>query len=171
MIFLKGVDDMQDTVIYPGTFDPLTKGHTDLIERAAKIFSKVIVAIAGSTTKTPLFNLKERIELANQVLKGVPNIEVCSFEGLLVEFAKQKKTRLILRGLRAISDFEYEFQLASMNRHLSPELETIFLTPAEQYSFVSANLVREIALLGGNVAEFVHPLVAKALAEKYKAQK
>lgn len=159
---------MQDTVIYPGTFDPITKGHTDLIERAAKIFRKVIVAIAANPGKSPLFTADERVDLAKQVLQSLKNVEVCQFNCLLVELAKQKSTTLILRGLRAVSDFEYEFQLASMNRHLLPELETLFLTPSEKYAFISANLIREIAALGGNVSEFVHPVVAKALQQHYK---
>lgn len=159
---------MLDTVIYPGTFDPITKGHTDLIERAAKIFGKVIVAIAANPGKAPLFSASERVDLAKQVLKHLKNVEVCQFDGLLVDLAQQKNIKLILRGLRAVSDFEYEFQLASMNRHLLPELETIFLTPSEQYSFISANLVREIAALGGNVSEFVHEAVAKALRKHAK---
>jgi len=157
---------MQDSVIYPGTFDPITKGHTDLIERAARIFRRVVVAIAENPGKAPLFSAVDRVDLAKQVLAPLKNVEVVSFDCLLVELAKQQKITVILRGLRAVSDFEYEFQLASMNRHLLPELETLFLTPAEQYSFISANLVREIATLGGNVTEFVHEVVVKALQKR-----
>lgn len=159
---------MENTVIYPGTFDPITKGHMDIIERAARIFPRVIVAIAANPGKSPMFSANERVDFAKQVLQNISNLEICSFDGLLVDFAKQKNTRLILRGLRAVSDFEYEFQLASMNRHLLPDLETLFLTPSEQYSFISANLVREIASLGGDVNEFVHPIVAKALKSRTK---
>jgi pantetheine-phosphate adenylyltransferase len=159
---------MQTTIIYPGTFDPITKGHEDLIERASRIFKNVIVAVATHSGKTPIFNQAERVELAKQVLEKHSNVEVKSFNGLLVDYAKQQNVTTILRGLRAISDFEYEFQLASMNRRLSPGLETMFLTPAEQYSFISANLVREIAALGGDVSQFVHPIVAKALRERLK---
>lgn len=161
---------MSQTVIYPGTFDPITKGHTDLIERAARLFPRVIVGVAAnpSTSKTSAFDHQQRIQLAKQVLAPLKNIEVIGFAGLLIEFAKQQNTTVILRGLRAVTDFEYEFQLASMNRHLLPGLETIFLTPAEQYSYISANLVREIASLGGDVTEFVHKDVAHALQQRYK---
>jgi len=154
---------MQNAVIYPGTFDPITKGHTDLIERAARLFGRVIVAVAANPGKGPAFNQAERIALAKTVLASLKNVEVIGFDGLLADFAKQQKVGVILRGLRAVSDFEYEFQLASMNRHLAPELETLFLTPADQYSFISANLVREIAALGGDVSQFVHESVAQAL--------
>jgi pantetheine-phosphate adenylyltransferase len=157
---------MQTKVIYPGTFDPLTKGHIDLIERASRLFKDVIVAIANNPGKTPLFSHAERIDLAKKVLAPYKNVTVIGFSCLLTEFAKQQEAHVILRGLRAVSDFEYEFQLASMNRHMAPELETLFLTPAEQYSFISANLVREIAALGGDVSEFVHPVVAAALRKR-----
>lgn len=157
---------MQNSVIYPGTFDPITRGHTDLIERAAKLFSRVVVAIAANPGKNPAFTHQERIDLAKRVLEPVKNVEVTGFDCLLADFAKQQGTPVIVRGLRAVSDFEYEFQLASMNRHMVPELETIFLTPAEQYSFISANLVREIASLGGDVSEFVHKDVAEALRKR-----
>ncbi|MCW8943829.1 MAG: pantetheine-phosphate adenylyltransferase [Sedimenticola sp.] len=149
--------------IYPGTFDPITNGHTDLIHRAAKLFDKVIVAVAASTGKKPRFTLEERVDLANQVLAGVDKVEIIEFDTLLVEFTRQCKADVILRGLRAVSDFEYEFQLAGMNRRLAPEVETMFLTPAEQFAYISSSLVKEIAALGGNVSEFVHPLVVEAL--------
>jgi pantetheine-phosphate adenylyltransferase len=159
---------MPNSVIYPGTFDPITHGHTDLIERAARLFKRVIVAVAANPGKAPVFVHKERIQLVKKVLASSKNVEVIGFDGLLVEFAKGQKISVILRGLRAVSDFEYEFQLASMNRHLAPALETVFLTPADQYSFISANLVREIATLGGNVARFVHPVVVQALQKRFK---
>lgn len=149
--------------IYPGTFDPITNGHTDLIQRASKIFDKVIVAVAASTGKKPRFTLAERVDLANQVLANVDKVEIIEFDTLLVEFTRQCKADVILRGLRAVSDFEYEFQLAGMNRRLAPELETMFLTPAEQFAYISSSLVKEIAALGGDVSEFVHPLVVDAL--------
>ena len=149
--------------IYPGTFDPITNGHTDLIHRAAKLFDKVIVAVAASTGKKPRFTLAERVDLANQVLAGVNKVEIIEFDTLLVDFTRQCKADVILRGLRAVSDFEYEFQLAGMNRRLAPEVETMFLTPAEQFAYISSSLVKEIASLGGNVSEFVHPLVVEAL--------
>jgi len=158
---------MQTTIIYPGTFDPITKGHTDLIERAARLFKHVIVAVAASTGKSPLLPHQERIDLVRQVVGSYSNVEVVGFHGLLIDFAKQQKVTVILRGLRAVSDFEYEFQLASMNRRILPSLETLFLTPGEHYSFISANLVREIAALGGDVSQFVHEEVAKALAKRY----
>jgi pantetheine-phosphate adenylyltransferase len=159
----------KNIAIYPGTFDPITNGHIDLIERAACLFDKVIVAIAANVLKTPAFTLAERVELVSQIIKNtkLPNVKVYGFDCLLAEFAKKNNARIILRGLRAVSDFEYEFQLASMNRHIAPELETVFLTPAEQFSFISSSLVREIAALGGNISEFVSPLVATALKKKY----
>ncbi|MCW8905500.1 MULTISPECIES: pantetheine-phosphate adenylyltransferase [Sedimenticola] len=152
--------------IYPGTFDPITNGHTDLIQRAAKLFDKVIVAVAASSGKRPRFSLQERVDLANQVLASVKKIEIIEFDTLLVDFTRQCKADVILRGLRAVSDFEYEFQLAGMNRRLAPEVETMFLTPAEQFAYISSSLVKEIAALGGNVSEFVHPLVVEALNGK-----
>jgi len=159
---------MNKTVIYPGTFDPLTNGHFDLAQRASRLFERVIVAVAKNPSKTPLFDLNKRIELAKEALKGLANVEVTGFEGLLIDCARQHQAHVILRGLRAVSDFEYEFQLASMNRNMMPELETLFLTPAEQHSFISANLVREIAKLGGNVTQFVPAIVAEALKERTK---
>ena len=152
--------------IYPGTFDPITNGHTDLIQRAAKLFDKVIVAVAASSGKRPRFSLQERVDLANQVLASVKKIEIIEFDTLLVDFTRQCKADVILRGLRAVSDFEYEFQLAGMNRRLAPEVETMFLTPAEQFAYISSSLVKEIAALGGNVSEFVHPLVVEVLNGK-----
>lgn len=159
---------MQHAVIYPGTFDPITKGHMDLIERAARLFDRVIVAIAANPGKAPTFSCEQRIELAKKVLAPIKNVEVQGFDCLLAAFAKQLGITVVLRGLRAVADFEYEFQLASMNRHLLPELETLFLTPAEQYVFISANLVREVAALGGDVSEFVHEAVVEALQNHYR---
>lgn len=149
--------------VYPGTFDPLTNGHSDLVERASKLFDKVIVAIAANPSKTPLFDLNQRVDMAREVLGNMSNVEVCGFSELLVDFVKRRQANVILRGLRAVSDFEYEMQLASMNRHLAGDVETLFLTPAEQFSFISSSLVREVAMHGGNVGEFVHPRVAKEL--------
>lgn len=158
--------DMAGIVIYPGTFDPLTNGHADLVERAARLFDKVVVAVAAHTSKNTLFTLDERVQLARTVLAGFDNVEVAGFEGLLAMYAKQRGAQALLRGLRAVSDFEYEFQLANMNRRLVPELESLFLTPSEHLSFISSTLVREIALLGGDVSAFVHPAVAAALKQK-----
>lgn len=158
---------MHKTVIYPGTFDPITNGHIDLIERASQLFDKVIVAIAASSRKSPTFSLDERVELAHRVLVNCKTVEICGFEGLLIEFAKQKDAHVILRGLRAVSDFEYEFQLAAMNRRMSPEIETVFMAPADQYTYLSATMVREIAELGGDVTPFVHPEVIAMLQKKY----
>lgn len=149
--------------VYPGTFDPITNGHGDLVARAAPLFDKVIVAVAKSSGKTPRFELSERVELARATLADVSNVEVRGFDTLLARFVTECGAGVILRGLRAVSDFEYEFQLASMNRHLIPQAETLFLTPAEEWSFISSSLVREIASLGGDVSNFVHPAVQKAL--------
>lgn len=157
---------MGKTVIYPGTFDPLTNGHADLVERAARLFDHVVVAVAAHTSKKTLFSLDERVGLANTVLGAFPNVEVVGFQGLLADFARQRKASALLRGLRAVSDFEYEFQLANMNRRLAPEIESLFLTPSEHLSFISSTLVREIALLGGDVSAFVHPVVAAALKQQ-----
>jgi len=153
--------------VYPGTFDPITNGHVDLATRAAPLFERLIVAIADSSTKGPALSLEERIDLARTALSGLPNVEVRGFASLLADFVEETGAGVILRGLRAVSDFEYEFQLASMNRHLIPTAETLFLTPAEQYSFISSSLVREIARLGGNVSGFVHPAVQQALRTHY----
>jgi pantetheine-phosphate adenylyltransferase len=156
---------MSNLVIYPGTFDPITNGHIDLVERASRLFDKVIVAIAESAPKKPALPHAVRVDLTKQVLAHLPNVEVCGFNNLLIEFAEQKGAHIILRGLRAVSDFEYEFQLANMNRKLQPHIESMFLTPAEQYSYISSTLVREIAALGGDVSQFVAPSVATALAQ------
>ena len=153
-------------VLYPGTFDPITKGHGDLVERASRLFDHVIIAVAASTKKNPLFPLEQRVELAREVTKHLPNVEVVGFSTLLAHFAKEQNANVFLRGLRAVSDFEYEFQLASMNRHLRSDVETIFLTPAEEYTFVSSTFVREIGVLGGDIAPFVPAPVAAALARK-----
>jgi pantetheine-phosphate adenylyltransferase len=155
------------TAVYPGTFDPITNGHSDLVRRASKLFGRIIVAIAKNTGKSPAFQLDQRVALVETVLKGVKNVEICSFDNLLVEFVQQNQGDVILRGLRAVSDFEYEFQLAGMNRRLAPDVETMFLTPAEQFAYISSGLVREIAALGGNVSEFVHPAVQAALSERF----
>ena len=152
--------------VYPGTFDPITNGHSDLVARAALLFDKVIVAVAASPSKVPAFTFEEREALIREVLADVENIEVCHFDSLLVDFVRQKGAGVILRGLRAVSDFEYEFQLAGMNRRLAPDVETLFLRPAEQYAYISSSLVREIAALGGDVSEFVHPTVQTALSSR-----
>jgi pantetheine-phosphate adenylyltransferase len=154
---------MKRSAVYPGTFDPITNGHQDLVRRAASVFERVIVAIAQNPNKTPMFPLEKRVELARQVLSDIPGVEVMGYSGLTVDFARQHGVQVVVRGLRAVSDFEFEFQLANMSRHLSRELETVFLTPQEQFTFISSTLVREIAVLGGNVGEFVHPLVAAEL--------
>ena len=157
---------MNITAIYPGTFDPITNGHIDLVHRASKLFEHVIVAVAINPTKTPAFNLSERVALAKETLADLPKVEVCGFEGLLVDIAREKQAQVIIRGLRAVSDFEHEFQLAGMNRHMEPNVETMFLTPAEQFSYISSSLVREVAALGGDVSAFVAPCVAQALANR-----
>jgi len=149
--------------VYPGTFDPVTNGHTDLCERAANLFDEVVLAVAADSSKQTAFTVEQRLDMAHQVLKDVPRISVEPFEGLLVDFARKRGASVILRGLRAVSDFEYEFQLAGMNRSLDDTIETIFMTPAEQYAFLSSSLVREVAALGGDISRFVHPLVAQAL--------
>jgi pantetheine-phosphate adenylyltransferase len=151
--------------VYPGTFDPITNGHSDLIERATALFDQVVVAIAASPGKRPRFGLEQRVELAQQVLGANGRVEIMQFDSLLVDFAREIGANVILRGLRAVSDFEYEFQLAGMNRKLCPQVETLFLTPAEQYTYISSTLVKEIAALGGDVSEFVHPVVLAALKD------
>jgi pantetheine-phosphate adenylyltransferase len=156
--------------VYPGTFDPLTRGHEDLVRRASRLFDHVVLAIADSRAKRPFFTLAERIELARMVLGDIGNVTVTGFSGLLTAFVREQGARVVLRGLRAVSDFEYEFQLAGMNRALYPDLETVFLTPGEQHMFISATLVREIAQLGGDVAKFVHPAVRERLLAKVTAQ-
>ncbi len=158
-------------VVYPGTFDPFTRGHEDLVRRAAKLFERVTVGIADSASKNPFFSTAERVDMARQVLAGLPNVEVVPFSSLLMDFVHAQGSNIILRGLRAISDFEYEFQMAGMNRNLFPEVETLFLTPGEQYMFVSATIVREIAKFGGDVSQFVHPVVAQRLREKVAANR
>ncbi len=155
------------TVIYPGTFDPITNGHTDLIERAGKLFNKVIVAVAYSPKKQPLLDLEERVALVQSATSHLPNVTVTGFSNLLADFVQQQGASVILRGLRAVSDFEYEFQLADMNRRLAPEVESVFLTPANHLSYISSTLIREIAALGGDITEFVDPVVAEALKRKF----
>ncbi len=158
----------QITAIYPGTFDPITNGHTDLVGRAATLFDRVIVAIAANPTKAPVFSLDDRVKLARTALQGHANVEVEPFGNLLVEFAQQKNAKVILRGLRAVADFEFEFQLAGMNRNLAPGIETLFLMPAEHYTYLSSSLIREVSKLGGKVSDFVHPAVEAALRERVK---
>lgn len=150
---------MNRNAMYPGTFDPITNGHTDLVRRAAGIFDRVIVAIAANPNKAPLFALDQRVDLARRVLADLPNVEVMGYSGLTVEFARKHNLSVVVRGLRAVSDFEFEFQLANMSRHLAREIETVFLTPQEQFTFISSSLIREIAVLGGETKEFVHPIV------------
>ena len=153
------------TAVYPGTFDPVTNGHSDLVRRASRLFDRLIVAVAANPAKQPTFDLDKRMSLIKAVLADLPNVEVCSFDNLLVDLARDRGADVILRGLRAVSDFEYEFPLAGMNRKLSPEVETLFLTPAEKFTYISSGLVREIAMLGGDVSAFVHPVVRAALKE------
>ena len=155
--------------VYPGTFDPLTRGHEDLVRRASLLFDAVILGIADSRAKRTFFTLQERIDMAREALADVQNVTVVGFAGLLTDFVRQQNARVVLRGLRAVSDFEYEFQLAGMNRDLNPDMETVFLTPGEQHMFISATLVREIATLGGDVSKFVHPAVQKRLQQKVKS--
>ncbi|MGF1737988.1 pantetheine-phosphate adenylyltransferase [Photobacterium satsumensis] len=157
---------MTTRVIYPGTFDPITNGHLDLIERAAAMFDHVVVGIAFSPSKKPLFDLKERVELAQQITQHLPNVDIVGFSGLLVDFAKEYQANILVRGLRAVSDFEFEFQLANMNRRLMPELETVFLTPSEENSFISSTIVKEVALHKGDVSQFVDPVICEALQKK-----
>ena len=156
------------SILYPGTFDPITRGHEDLIRRAAEIFERVVVAVAADTGKNEAFELEERVELVRAVISDCDNVEVSSFRGLTVDFAKEQGTGVILRGLRAVSDFEFEFQMAAMNRHLDDQVETVFLTPGEHFTFISSSLVRQVAALGGNVAELVHPTVEAALKRRFQ---
>jgi pantetheine-phosphate adenylyltransferase len=155
------------TIVYPGTFDPITNGHIDLIERASKLFDKIIVAIASNQKKSPLFDIDERISLAGECLQHLPNVEIKGFDYLLVNFVNDCEADAVMRGLRAVSDFEYEFQLANMNRALSPDIESIFLTPAEKFSYISSSLVREISSLKGDVSKFVPANVVDALIKKF----
>jgi pantetheine-phosphate adenylyltransferase len=155
--------------VYAGTFDPLTRGHEDLARRASRLFDTMVLGIAESRAKRTFFTLQERLDMAREVLADVRNIQVVGFSGLLTEFVRQQQAHAVLRGLRAVSDFEYEFQLAGMNRDLYPDMETVFLTPSEQHMFISATLVREIATLGGDVTKFVHPVVKAKLAAKVKS--
>jgi pantetheine-phosphate adenylyltransferase len=157
---------MTTKAIYPGTFDPITKGHIDLAERASQLFDEVVIAIAASPSKQPLFDLNERLEMAQISLSHVDNISVSGFDGLLVECVRTAQAQVVLRGLRAVSDFEYEFQLAAMNRRLDPTVETMFLTPSENYTFLSASMVKEIASLGGDVSQFLHPQINKRLTDR-----
>lgn len=162
---------MSDGVaIYPGTFDPLTLGHEDLVRRASRLFGKVVVAVADSRSKRPFFTLEERVDIARETLAAYPNVRVEGFDGLLMDFLRQQDARIILRGLRAVSDFEYEFQMAGMNRSLNPDVETVFLTPAEKYQFISATMVREIAVLGGDVSKFVQPKVLERLRQRISSK-
>jgi len=154
---------MSVKAIYPGTFDPVTNGHADLIERASRLFSEVIVGIAASPSKKPHFDLAQRVTLLKSVTQHLPNVTIVGFSGLLVDFAKDHQAKVLIRGLRAVSDFDYEFQLANMNRRLAPDLESVFLTPAEKNSFISSTLVKEVALHHGDVGQFVHPIVKQAL--------
>jgi len=157
---------MPSTAIYPGTFDPITNGHLDLVRRAARLFDRVVVGVALHSGKSPFFPLEERVALAREALQRLDNVTVVGFDGLLVEFAHQQGAQAVVRGLRAVSDFEFEFQLAAMNRKLAPELESLFLTPAEEYAFISSSLVREVAQLGGDVSAFVPPVVQSALRRR-----
>jgi pantetheine-phosphate adenylyltransferase len=158
------------TVVYPGTFDPFTRGHEDLVRRAASLFDHVVIGVADSASKQPFFTTSDRVEMAREVLKPLANVVVKPFSGLLMDFVHTEKSRVVLRGIRAVSDFEYEFQMAGMNRNLFPEVETLFLTPSEQYTFISATIVREIAKFGGDVSSFVHPAVLARLQAKFAAQ-
>ena len=154
--------------VYPGTFDPMTMGHVDLVKRASKLFDSVIIAIASSDSKKPMFSLEERIEIGNKIFADDPKVEVVGFSGLLVNFAKDNDANILIRGLRVVADFEYEFQLANMNRAMSPDIESVFLTPKEEYSYISSSLVKEIATMGGDVTRFVDPVTLDALNKKIK---
>ena len=155
-------------VVYPGTFDPITMGHEDIVRRAASLFSEVIVAVASNPGKKPFFDLNERVEMASHVLKDCSNVKVIGFSGLLMQFVQDQGARVVIRGLRAASDFEYEFQLAGMNRKLYPQVESVFLTPSEQFMFISSSLVREVAMLGGDVTQFVSPHIQACIDAKLK---
>lgn len=159
---------MNNKAVYPGTFDPMTLGHEDLVRRAARLFGHVVLAVADSRTKRPLFTLAERIDMARAVLGDVKNVTVAGFSGLLMQFVREHDARVVLRGVRAVSDFDYEFQLAGMNRKMYPDVETVFMTPGEEHMFLSATLVREISVMGGDVSKFVSPLIAERLKTKIK---
>jgi pantetheine-phosphate adenylyltransferase len=159
---------MKRKAIYPGTFDPITRGHEDLVRRAARLFDHVVLAVADSRAKRPLFTLSERVDIARDALKDLKNVSVVGFSGLLMKFAQQQKAHIVVRGVRALSDFEYEFQLAGMNRGMYPQVETVFMTPGEQFMFISGTLVREISILGGDVRKFVSPYVARRLKAKIR---
>ncbi|NMG34720.1 pantetheine-phosphate adenylyltransferase [Azoarcus sp. TTM-91] len=161
----------EGVAVYPGTFDPFTRGHEDLVRRSALLFDRVIVAVAESAGKNPIFTLAERVEIAREVLTPFPNVQVLGFNSLLMDFLRSQNARLILRGLRAVSDFEYEFQMAGMNRKLFPDVETVFLTPSEEHMFISATMVREIARLGGDVSKFVQPAVLARLQQKVSSKR
>ena len=158
----------KQSAVYPGTFDPITNGHQDLVRRAAGIFDRLVVGIAANPGKAPLFTLAERVELAQKVLSDLRNVTVLGYSGLTVDFAREQGCGVVMRGLRAVSDFEFEFQLASMSRHLADDVDYVFMTPLEQFTFISSTLVREIALFGGDVSDFVHPIVAEALGRRRK---
>jgi pantetheine-phosphate adenylyltransferase len=159
---------MRSSALYPGSFDPFTRGHEDISRRAAGIFDRVVIAVAANSNKTPTFDVQQRVELARGVLADLKNVEVLSYSGLTVEFAREHDLQVIVRGLRAVSDFEFEFQLANMGRHLQPEIETVFMVPKEQFTFISSTLVREIAALGGDIGHFVHPLVEAAFKRRQR---
>ncbi len=159
---------MNKKAVYPGTFDPMTRGHEDLVRRAAGLFDHVVLAVADSKTKKPLFTLAERLDMAREALSDVKNVTIEGFSGLLMQFVREQDARVVLRGVRAVSDFDYEFQLAGMNRKMHPEVETVFMTPGEEYMFLSATLVREISVMGGDVSKFVSPVVAGRLKAKIK---
>lgn len=161
---------MLKIAVYPGTFDPLTSGHEDLVKRATRIFDEIVVAVALAGHKKPFFDLDERVAIAQKVFANMPNVRVLGFSGLLMDFVAAQNSHIVLRGLRAVSDFEYEFQLAGMNRNLDPKIETVFMTPAEQFMFISASMVREIAMLGGDVSPFVPPLVMEKLKKKIQGE-
>ena len=161
-----GGSSMRSTAVYPGTFDPLTRGHEDIARRAAGIFARVVIAVAANPNKAPLFSVEERVELARAVLADLNNVEVTGYTGLTVDFARVHDLAVIVRGLRAVSDFEFEFQLASMGRHLQPDVETVFMVPKEKFTFISSTLVREVATLGGDISAFVHPLVQEAFKRR-----